>query len=151
MKNKHVTEFFLDWFELKLNNRKVEMIEKHLESCKECRTYYDKVQDILNNPDTTIFPKIHPELFLPTKIKELAKEHHNKNQFWALKNKIQVSFSAAIIIFALMIGIFLGKWMSDNNIVTEIEIISSYSSMFSNEGLGQVWSNITTENNGENQ
>ena len=156
MKNKHVKDFFLDWFELKLNNNKVKMIENHLESCTECRMYYDKVQNVLNNPDMINLPKLEPDLFLPTKIKELAKGQKGKHQILKqLKGKIQVSFSTVIIIFGLGIGIFLGKWMSNTNTetnpLTETEIVSSYSSMFSDEGLGQVWSNLTIENNGENK
>lgn len=156
MKNKHVKDYFLDWFELKLNNNKVKMIENHLEECNECRVYYDKVQNMLNNPDTTNLPKLQPDLFLPTRIKELAKGQKEKHKILELlKSKIQVSFSTAIIIFGLGVGIFLGKWISNTNMeantLSETEIISSYSSMFSDEGLGQVWSNFTIENNGENQ
>lgn len=146
MKNKHIKDFFLDWYELKLNNRKMEMIERHLDDCNECRLYYDKIQNILNNPDTTKIPNLQPDLFLPTKIKELAKQKDNKDGFYEFfKNRIQISCGVVTIIFALTIGIFLGKWMSSTNGVTEVEIVSSYSSMFSNEGIGQVWENIVIE------
>lgn len=152
MKDQHVRKYFLDWLELNLNTNKAEMIERHLQNCTECKEYYDKMQVILNKPEPSDLPKLQPDAFLPTKIKELAKSKESKYQFYNfLKPKFRMTFGAVMIICALIIGIFLGKWMSYKESVSEIEIVLSYSTMFSDDGIGQIWDNIVAERNGENQ
>lgn len=152
MKNQHVRKYFLDWLEPKLNTNKVEMIDQHLQSCTECKEYYDKMQIIFSKPELSNLPTLQPDAFLPTKIKELAKQKGSEYQFYNfLKSKYRVTLGTVMIICALMIGIFLGKWMSNKESVSETEIVLSYSTMFSDEGIGQVWNNIVAEGNGENQ
>jgi len=68
-----------------------------------------------------------------------------------LKMRSRLTFGTAMIIVALMVGVFLGKWMSGKEVVSETEIVLSYSSMFSNQGVAEFWDNIITEKNGEQQ
>lgn len=152
MKKTHMKKYFLDWHERKLSQPKMDSIENHLKACSECREYFEKMQLFLGEPDVAALPELQPDAFLPTRIKAGAKQaKHGITSFEAWKTRFRLSFGTAMIIIALTVGAFLGKWMSGKEAISETEIVLSYSSMFSNQGVGEFWDNIITEKNGEQQ
>lgn len=152
MSKAHTKKYFLDWLEGKLNPQEMDKVEQHLRSCADCRTYFDKMKMMLIEPEASVLPDLEPDYFLPTRIAELAKAAESKPSVFGLwKKRVRMAVGAALIVAALSIGIFLGKWMSHQQDYSETEIVLSYASMFSDEGLGEVWDNVIPENNGEQQ
>lgn len=150
MKKIHLKKYFMDWSEGKLNQQQMDKIERHLKSCPECQAYFQKMQMFLAEPDPLALPELELDYFLPTRIKELAKpsvDKHSSFKLW--KKRIQVALGTVTIILALLIGVFIGKWMADKQGFSETEIMLSYSSMFTDQGIGEVWDNVATDSNGE--
>ncbi len=110
------------------------------------------MQILLAEPEPSALPDLEPDYFLPTRIKELAQQsERKKSPFELWKKRIRLVLGTAMIISALLIGMFLGKWMSNRQDFSETEIVLSYGSMFTDEGIGEVWDNVITERNGEQQ
>jgi predicted anti-sigma-YlaC factor YlaD len=152
MKKSHMKKYFPDWLEGKLSPSEIDSIENHLETCEECKEYFEKMQLFLGKPELGAIPELKPDPFLPTRIKEAAKQTNSGTKFLeSLKMRSRLTFGTAMIIIALMVGVFLGKWMSGKEAVSETEIVLSYSSMFSNQGVGEFCDNVVTEQNGEQQ
>lgn len=150
MKNQHIKKYFLEWSEEKLSSNQIEMIKNHLVHCDECREYYTKMEAFLAEPDSSDLPRLQADFFLPTKIKELAKQNGSKRSLRASKKiKYQLTFGTIIVFFALISGIFMGKWISQTPAISETEVVLSYSSMLSDDGINQVWDNIATETNSQ--
>ena len=152
MNKSHMKKYFLDWHERKLSQPELDAIKNHLKSCAECKEYFNKMQLFLDKPELPAIHEIQPDPFLPTRIKQAAKETNIRITLLdSWKMRFRWTFGTAMIIVALMVGVFLGKWMSGNGGVSETEIVLSYSSMFSNQGVGEFWDDIITEKNGEQQ
>jgi len=150
MKNLHIKKYFLKWLDGRLSADKTEMINDHLHKCDECREYYTKMETFLAAPDSSDLLRLQPDYFLPTKISELAKQNGSNRRMKASKKiKYQLTFGTVIVVFALLTGIFMGKWIFETSAVSETEVVLSYSSMLSDDGIDQVWDNIATETNGE--
>ena len=152
MKKSHMKKYFLDWNEKELSQLKMEAIDKHLKTCATCKIYFDKMQLFLEKPEPTAIPELQPDPFLPTRIKQKDKPTGSRVTLAGLlRARFRLTFGTAMIIFALISGVFLGKWISGNGAISETEIVLSYTSMFSNQGVGELWNKIITEKDGEQQ
>lgn len=150
MKSQHIKKYLLEWLDDKLSPDQMKMIKDHLVHCRECREYYAKMEVFLTKPDSPGLPRLQPDYFLPTKIKELAKKNGRNRALRASKKiKYQITFGTIIVFFALISGIFMGKWISQTPAVSETEVVLSYGSMLSDDGINQVWDNIGTQTNGQ--
>jgi predicted anti-sigma-YlaC factor YlaD len=148
----HLKQYFVDWSEGRLKQHQMDQIEQHLKSCPDCQAYFGKMQMFLAEPDPVALPELEPDYFLPTKIKELAKQSKDEQSSFKLwKKRIRVALGTATVVLALLIGVFFGKWMSDKQEFSETEIMLTYSTMFTDQGIGEVWNNVVTEENGEQQ
>jgi predicted anti-sigma-YlaC factor YlaD len=151
MKKAHTKKYFLAWHERKLSRSEMEAIEQHLKICTSCKNYFDKVQLVLGQPELSVIPELKADPFLPTRTREkvkLLRKEVPPMRLW--RAYFRLTIGAAMIIIALVTGIFLGKWISGNEKISETEIVLSYSSIFSNQGVGEFWSDVV-EKNGEQQ
>lgn len=152
MKKRHIRKFFLEWQEKKLNPPKLAEIETHLRTCEKCSKYFSKMQLLLSEPELSSIPELQPDAFLPTRIREMAKQNEKGTKFFeSWKMRFRLTLGTTMIIVALTVGVFLGKWMSGNGSISETQIVLSYSPMFSNQGVGDYWDGVVTEKNGEKQ
>lgn len=148
----HKKTYFLDWLEKKLPPQQMNEIDRHLQSCAECRNYFEKMKMLLAEADGAVLPTLEPDYFLPTKIVELArKPDRTPSMLGLLKARFPMVLKTAVVVFGLLIGILLGKWMSYPQHYSDTEIVLSYASMFSDEGIGEIWEDVIVENNGEGQ
>jgi predicted anti-sigma-YlaC factor YlaD len=153
MEKRHVTKNYPDWAEGKLNARKQEQIETHLQDCPNCRRYYEKMSAVFaEKADLSALPLLEADPFLPTRIKALADERTKlsydaqEGRQWA--GTFRLTISTMIIVAALAIGIFLGKDLATAEQYSESDLISDYYQAFAQQSYAANWESILEENNG---
>jgi len=135
MTAKHVKKTFVEWNEEKIHPDIKAKIENHLKDCKECQNYYLFMENIFKGAKQEFLPRLERDHYLPTKIKALAQ---NKDTIsakglpkWIPSTK-QISFGLLLAI-GILVGVYLGEWISPTSNNGDTELINSYSSMFNNE------------------
>ncbi len=108
MNNAHVKNFFPAWLDGKLSADREKKLERHLESCKECRDYYQKMSDVLKSPQVSRLKTLEPDPYLPTRVKALAEQVKNKKQITFDPQWLRVALYSLLIAFALSLGGFMG-------------------------------------------
>jgi predicted anti-sigma-YlaC factor YlaD len=129
--NNHVKKQFLEWQE-STTSRKDE-IGHHLQECEECRLYYEKMKNLLDPRLISGFPVLRPDPFLPTRIQALVAENKRTNarELFAIA---RLSLQGLALIFALVIGIVLGKAISVQPMNNKTnELVSVYHNAISQE------------------
>jgi hypothetical protein len=146
MKSIHVKQYFLDWLDQILSAEQRAQIENHLGECQECRQYYNRMKDFLENPDLSVLPVLEADPFLPTRIKtgEKVKTPGPGIPWW------KWSFATLIVLISLSLGALLGYSVSQPAVSAEQELVSEYYQIFSqNDSAYQLESvfNLQEENN----
>jgi predicted anti-sigma-YlaC factor YlaD len=160
MKRTHVKNAFLDWFEGKLTGEKKAQVEQHLKSCRDCQVYFQKMAEVWGEADLSIFPQLSPDPFLPARLKALAQEQQNaagQNQkaFLQWPKTIRLGFSTLALFAAIVIGVLLGKGLSNANTAgdeySEEDLLSSYYLLFLQQNLADWESVLENQAGGENE
>lgn len=156
MKKRHVTKNFLDWADGKLDARRQEQVETHLQSCPECRQYYEKMSAVFSEKaDISALPQLEADPFLPARIKALAgkrgKEHSEKRFGWQGIGAIRLAFSTLMIVFAVSLGIYLGKGLATSQQYSESDLISDYYQAFNQQSYSDNWEYVLEEESGAQQ
>jgi predicted anti-sigma-YlaC factor YlaD len=129
--NNHVKKQFLEWLE-STTSRKDE-IGHHLQECEDCRSYYEKMKNLLNPDLISGLPVLRPDPFLPTRIQALVAEEKRANarEIFAIA---RLSLQGLGFILALVIGIVLGKTISAQPTDAKTdELVSVYRNAISQE------------------
>ncbi len=104
---RHVKKYFILWYEKRIDEKKREKIEKHLCSCKSCRTYFKKMELLFDSSKTIDLPMINPsdihQVTSPA-YSEKLQFGDDKLISWKL-----VVLYTGLLIFAIITGIWLGK------------------------------------------
>ncbi len=147
MKQRHVKKMFLDLQEGKLSEEQRDEVERHLQVCADCQSYYQKMANVIDQADLSIFPQLEPDPFLPTRIKaghtQLSAE--SQSSFWGVwqNSKIRWAVSTLMLALALSAGFFLGKGLhSTLSQDQETEIVSAYYDAFSQQTLADGWESV---------
>jgi predicted anti-sigma-YlaC factor YlaD len=147
MTAKHVIKYFIKWSEQKNTPYTRAMIEHHLKDCEECQKYYLFMGNVFKGAKNELLPKLEYEPYLPTKIRALAQKKSTKSGN-IYHNRIptirKISFGL-LLIFAILMGVFFGKWMSPSINDGDTELIYSYSNMFSNDNSWTSVENLFNE------
>lgn len=143
MKNGHAKKAFLDWFEDdRLNARQRKEIERHLQSCRDCREYYRKMSRALSGEiDWSVFPRLEPDPFLPTRIRAAAEKTPGKRS-WHWRSVVQWSFSTLMLVAGIIIGIYLGKGLAIQKQYSETDIVSAYYQAFAQQSYAENWEHV---------
>jgi len=129
----HVKIYFLDWIENRISRK--EEIERHLQECDSCCSYYDKMTKLLDPGVISDLPRLIPDPFMPTRIVSLAAEQ-KQAQTKLLFSKIRLSLEGLAFILAVLIGIVLGKSITSQSPQYKTdEILGIYNSVVSPEDL----------------
>lgn len=156
MEKKHVTKNFIDWADGKLDARQREQVETHLQSCLGCRRYYEKMSAVFSEKaDLSALPQLDADPFLPTRIKALAdkkdREDSDKWYNWQGIGAIRLAFSTLMIVFAVSLGIYLGKGLATSQQNSESDLISEYYQAFNQQSYSDNWEYILEEESGVQQ
>lgn len=134
MKN-HVTGEILEWLGGTSSRR--EEIDKHLKECLACRKYYKRMADILL-PGAGIQrePRLAPDPHLPTRIAALASERSNRVRRGYL---LRWSFACFAVLIGGVIGMVLGKGLSQHSAQTTINEQGIFQSQQATQDIGNVY------------
>ena len=150
----HYRKYLVDWLEGRLSADKKEEIESHLKTCSSCRTYYSKMQELLDTPPEGILPELEPQPYEITKIQSLAlKDDSEQHSVFSLfPFKMAFIYSIALI-FTLLTGFWMGKDLvqksSSSELYSSIEQEQSFITL-SSAGFEDLWESFTGELNNEN-
>ncbi len=153
---KHVKQNYLDWAEGRLSPAQRGKIAGHLKHCRECQTYFQRLDNLFKAPPAAPLPELESDPFLPQRIKALASQAREKPTDpspgrLALLSGWQMVFSAALLFLAISLGVFLGKGLSPVYQVSDEEIVQYYSEVFAPEEVDAYWQNLVPEDEGRQQ
>ena len=72
MTEEHVKNLFLAWSESTLGDGECHRVDAHLETCDDCRIYFEHMSAFLDRPGEDDLPSLEPDPYLPTRIRALA-------------------------------------------------------------------------------
>jgi predicted anti-sigma-YlaC factor YlaD len=127
-------------------------IQAHLDECRECRNYYEKMSLLLEKPDRSSLPRLEPDPFLPARIKTIAHAGAGARRPAAGRrfSVLRASFAAMIFAIAIAGGVFLGNGLSTlSSTDEEIDLTQAYYTTFSQTGFADDLQVIIEENQDE--
>ena len=152
MNGEHVKRSFLDWLDERADANKRGFIERHLQSCDDCRSYYEKMSVMMEPPQFSAPIVLEPDPFLPTRIRALVEERGNALEAHMRPRMIQWSLATLGLTLAIGIGIFFGKGLSDPSKQQEsVNVIDSYFEGFSQHSFADHWEGIFNTTQKENK
>lgn len=153
MKTAHVKKLFADWSEKRLDEASRQKVEAHLQDCPECRSFYDKMTALLAAPDVLDLPALTPDPFLPTRIRETAKNARPEKSGFSGAAAAQWGFSTLMLTVAIYTGIYLGKDFATVSETDDTNLLGEVSQALYGEDLADSWEYVLTnddEGNDEN-
>ena len=144
MNHHQIKSLFLRHSEGKLTDEERLLVEGHLAGCPGCRQYYGQLSDVLDVKGRFDFPHIEPDPFLPTRVTALVEERRRKRLRSPLAAAVRVSFAAALMAGAVMLGISLGDGLAplQQNQGGSDEYLSSYYEAISQQGFATTWTSV---------
>lgn len=149
MKHEDVKNLFQDWTEGRVDDKTRPEVQEHLDTCDECRTYFEKMAFLLEKPDPALLPRLEPDAFLPAKVRALSERRRTPaaGKRFALA---RLSFVSAAFVIAVAAGVFLGTGLSKASYSSEeTEIVEAYYEAFSQSGFADDWENVMEEDQTE--
>lgn len=153
MNHHHMKSLFLRYSEGKLTEEERVSVEGHLAGCPECRRYYERLSEVLTPGGNFQLPQLEPDPFLPTRVAALVEEQRRKPMRSPLAAAVRVSFAAALMAGAVMLGVSLGDGLAPLRQDQEgsDEYLSSYYEAISQQGFATTWTSVmeTDRRNGQ--
>ncbi len=153
MKTAHVKNLFTDWSEKRLDETSRKDVGIHLAHCPECRSFYEKMTALLVVPDELDLPALTPDPFLPTRIREMAKNIPSGKPRVSAAATVQWGFSTLMLTVAIYTGIYLGKDFATVSETDDTNLLGEVSQALYGENLADSWEYVLTnddEGNDEN-
>ncbi len=149
MSPKHVISQFQDWFEQRLQDDDLRLVDTHLEHCSKCRDYYSKMASLMETPDEEFFPELEPDPYLATRVK--ARAHKDARGFRPM-HWLRWTLVGAASSIAILVGVELGNSLytatqSDSG----TEIVSTYYQAFSQQSIADQWQDVIQTNQENNK
>jgi predicted anti-sigma-YlaC factor YlaD len=107
--SRHVKTLFLDWTENRFSVK--EEIERHLQECHDCRSYYDAMMQLLDPGIISGLPRLTPDPFVPARIAALEAAQRRARAKLVV-SRLQLSLEGLALLLAVVTGIVLGKNLS---------------------------------------
>ncbi len=135
--NEHIKSKFLEWSEGKLSESEMHKIEQHLSGCKECKNYFEIMQDLTSPVSKENLNELEPDPFLPTRIKAIVNGEKNKANSKHNLSYLRLLFFSLASSAAIFLGIILGQGLynSKQSSQSNQSIVSAYYQVYSQEGL----------------
>ncbi len=149
MKSRHVKKHFLKWVENSCTDKRREEIQSHLKTCTECHHYYQKMSDVLQNPDLGVFPRLEPDRYLPTRIRagEIGARSHAGGD--GHPSRLTWSLAGLLILLAIGLGIIMGSAVFRPNISVEEQLAGEYYQAFTQNEISYQLDSIFDIQNGD--
>lgn len=144
MKTAHVKKLFTDWSEKRLDEASRRNVETHLQHCPECRSFYEKMTDLLVAPDVQDIPELTADPFLPTRIRETAKNIRPAEPRLSAAAAAQWGFSTLMLTVAIYTGIYLGKDFATVSETDDSNLVGEVSQALYGENLADSWEYVLT-------
>jgi len=104
--------------------------------------------------DLSALPQLEADPFLPTRIKALAENEdreHAKRFGWQGIGAIRLAFSTLMIVFAVSLGIYLGKGLATSQQYSESNLVSEYYQAFNQQSYSDNWEYVLEDESGGQQ
>jgi predicted anti-sigma-YlaC factor YlaD len=151
MKHEDAKMLYQDWIEGRVDDATRLDIQEHLDDCNECRSYFEKMTQLLEKPDPAHLPRLEPDAFLPAKIRGSFGRRQKQATFGKTLGWIRLSLASAVFALAVTAGVFLGAGLSSAIYANEdTEIVEAYYEAFSQSGFAEDWENVFLEESVEN-
>jgi len=142
MTHKQAISQFQNWFENRLSDEKRSQLEHHLDACKQCRAYYDRMMALLQRPDEDLFPELQPDPFMATRIKTISRDPEKAGRLHPIR-WLKWTLVGAAASFAIIIGVEMGNSLY---FVTQYssgnEVAVTYSQAFNQNGIAEQWQDV---------
>ncbi len=153
MNHHQIKSLFLRHSEGKLKGEERLLVESHLTGCSGCRQYYEQLSGVLTVKGRFQLSHLEPDPFLPTRVAALVEEQRRKPVRSPLAAAVRVSFAAALMAGAVMLGVSLGDGLAplQQNHGGSDEYLSSYYEAISQQGFATTWTSVmeTDRRNGQ--
>lgn len=150
----HVDDYFLEWSKGRLDDKKRQIVEHHLEMCEHCAKYYQTMQTIMEHPKTNQLPFLQKDPYLPARIKskvESEQEEHEANKLALLG--LSKAMTGSLILFGLLFGFLLGQqlvYIADEEQTPEqISVTELYYEGMAQPNFGSKLEEVLTEIEGD--
>jgi predicted anti-sigma-YlaC factor YlaD len=139
--NPHVTQSFLQWHERTLSEEARSSVDRHLHECAQCRSYYDKMTLVFDDPVLLSCPEMTIDSSIVQRIQSLsvnanARPHRHLALKW--------SMATAGFALAVLAGVFIGKGLSatDQSVQGSTDL-SKYHNSIAQHGVLDDWEELT--------
>lgn len=127
----------LPWIEQKLDAQERSLIDRHLEECEPCRTYFETVSAVLLDVQEIPGTVLVPDPYLASRIKAIA---HGApvNVRPGFLTMLAWGWRTAAFVLAVLLGVYIGEKLSvQQTPSSNTAVITSYSLYLGDGGLAE--------------
>jgi predicted anti-sigma-YlaC factor YlaD len=150
----HVKKYFLDWLEGQLDNDKEKEVNQHLERCESCYSYYQTMQNVIEEPNPEQLPGLKRDPYLPVRIKEKALNSAEQDSVSIFG--LSKALTGSLVVLGLIIGILMGQLLvyqtqTSQDIAAQTSVTELYYEGMVQPNFGSNFEQVLTEMEGDQQ
>ena len=144
----HVTKLFLAWHEETISEQHRTEVSIHLEQCSNCRTYFEKMSAVFDDPSLLQVPGLQANPHLPARILALRAARREQRMFPI----VRWSLTGVGTVIAVLIGIYLGSGLTRTQTTSQSgSELSEYHDVIAQHGLIDQWDSESASALGDKQ
>jgi predicted anti-sigma-YlaC factor YlaD len=146
MEHKTARNKCLAWIEGGLGAEERRVVQRHLDECGECRSYFERISLLVERPDTVLLPRLAPDPFFPSRVRAAVEERRSAHGRRSAAGWVRISLASVVLILAAAAGIYLGNGFYANARSAEgTELAEAYYEAFSPSDFTGVWEDLFVE------
>lgn len=150
----HVEKYFLDWLEGQFDDEKETEINRHLDQCESCHSYFQTMQSVMEEPNPDQLPDLKKDPYLPVRIKQKAFNRDEQGSVAILG--LSKALTGSLVAIGLVIGFLMGQLLvyhtqTSQDVAEQTSVTELYYEGMVQPSLGSNFEQVLTEMEGDQQ
>lgn len=150
----HVKGYFIEWLDSQLDGDKEKEVNRHLNQCESCHSYYQTMQSVMEEPNPEQLPKLTKDPYLPVRIKQQALNSAKKKSVSIFG--LSKALTGSLVAIGLIIGSLMGQLLvyhtqASQDVSEQTSVTEMYYEGMVQPSLGSNFEQVLTEMEGDQQ
>ncbi|NBC26550.1 MAG: hypothetical protein GVY08_06800 [Bacteroidetes bacterium] len=150
----HVKKYFIDWLEGQLDDDKEKEVNRHLNQCESCHSYFQTMQGVMEEPNPEQLPHLTKDPYLAVRIKQKAfnVDEQASGSIFGLSKALTGSLVAIGLVFGFLMGqLLVYHTQTSQDVAEQTSVTELYYEGMVQPSLGSNFEQVVTEMEGDQQ